>query len=177
MPRVNRIGAAGPALLPQSLSRIKPDEIRQVIENGRPASQMAAFGAVLEPAKIDGLTHYLQRSPAVEPTWSEDDTRRSHRLLADVASLPDKPQHHADPLNLFVVVEAGDHHVDIVDGDRFEVLARFASHFAVHGGPKFSPDGRFVYFASGTAGSACMTCTTSRSSPRCGPGSIPATWR
>lgn len=145
---VNRIGGAGPALLPQSLSRIKPDEIRQVIENGRPASQMAAFGAVLEPAQIDGLTHYLQRPPAVEPTWSEDDTRRSHRLLADVASLPDKPQHSADPLNLFVVVEAGDHHVDIVDGDRFEVLARFASHFAVHGGPKFSPDGRFVYFAS-----------------------------
>jgi DNA-binding beta-propeller fold protein YncE len=47
-----------------------------------------------------------------------------------------------------VVVEAGDHHIDILDGDRFEVLARFASHFAVHGGPKFSPDGRFVYFAS-----------------------------
>ncbi len=65
---VNRIGGAGPALLPQSLSRIKPDEIRQVIENGRPASQMAAFGAVLEPAQIDGLTHYLQRPPAVEPT-------------------------------------------------------------------------------------------------------------
>ncbi len=145
---VNRIGAAGPALLPQSLSRIKPDEIRQVIANGRPASQMAAFGTVLAPAQIDGLTHYLQRPPAVEPTWSEDDTRRSHRLLADVVALPDKPQHHADPLNLFVVVEAGDHHVDIVDGDRFEVLARFASHFALHGGPKFSPDGRFVYFAS-----------------------------
>ncbi|TNF84165.1 cytochrome C oxidase Cbb3 [Pseudomonas sp. ICMP22404] len=144
----NRIGGAGPALLPQSLSRIKPDEIRQVIEKGRPASQMAAFGAVLEPARIDGLTLYLQRSLAVEPTWSEDDIRQSHRVLADVASLPDKPQHNADPLNLFVVVEAGDHHVDIVDGDRFEVLARFASHFAVHGGPKFSPDGRFVYLAS-----------------------------
>src|SRR3546814_2724608 len=32
---VNRIGGAGPALLPQSLGRIKPGEIRQVIENGR----------------------------------------------------------------------------------------------------------------------------------------------
>jgi WD40 repeat protein len=31
---------------------------------------------------------------------------------------------------------------------RFKVLDRFPSHFAVHGGPKFSPDGRFVYFAS-----------------------------
>jgi DNA-binding beta-propeller fold protein YncE len=54
----------------------------------------------------------------------------------------------ADPLNLFVVVEAGDHHVTILDGDRLEPIARFASRFALHGGPKFSPEGRFVYFAS-----------------------------
>jgi DNA-binding beta-propeller fold protein YncE len=62
--------------------------------------------------------------------------------------LPSTPQHHADPLNLFVVVESGDHHMDIVDGDTFAVLDRFPTHFAVHGGPKFSADGRFVYFAS-----------------------------
>jgi sugar lactone lactonase YvrE len=55
---------------------------------------------------------------------------------------------HANPLNLFVVVEAGDHHVTVLDGDRFQALTRFASHYAVHGGPKFSPDGRFVYFSS-----------------------------
>jgi DNA-binding beta-propeller fold protein YncE len=47
-----------------------------------------------------------------------------------------------------VVVESGDHHVTILDGDRFEPVTRFASRFALHGGPKFSPDGRFVYFAS-----------------------------
>ncbi|SFG70683.1 nitrite reductase [Pseudomonas sp. NFACC45] len=145
---VNRIGGAGPALLPQSLGRIKPGEIRQVIENGRPASQMAAFGALLEPAQIDALALYLQRPPSVAPNWNEADIRQSHRVLVDVATLPNQPQHRADPLNLFVVVEAGDHHVAVVDGDRFEVLARFASHFAVHGGPKFSPDGRFVYLAS-----------------------------
>src|SRR5690606_27548182 len=72
----------------------------------------------------------------------------SHRQLADLTQLPDSPQHSADPLNLFVVVEAGNHHVRILDGDTFEELARFQSHFALHGGPKFSPDGRFVYFAS-----------------------------
>jgi hypothetical protein len=38
--------------------------------------------------------------------------------------------------------------VSLVDGDRFEVIHRFASRFALHGGPKFSPDGRFVYFGS-----------------------------
>ena len=30
----------------------------------------------------------------------------------------------------------------------FEPLTRFPSRFALHGGPKFSPDGRFVHFAS-----------------------------
>lgn len=145
---INRIGAAGPSLLPQGLSRIKPDEIRRVIAQGRPASQMTGFGAVLDAVQIDALAHYLQRPPAVAPNWSEQDIRRSHHLFTDIATLPDRPRHTADPLNLFVVVEAGNHHVNIVDGDRFEVLARFASHFAVHGGPKFSPDGRFVYLAS-----------------------------
>jgi len=45
-------------------------------------------------------------------------------------------------------VEAGDHHVTVLDGDRFEPLAQFPSRYALHGGPKFSPDGRYVYFAS-----------------------------
>jgi len=60
----------------------------------------------------------------------------------------DRPRFEADPLNLFVVVETGDHHATILDGDRFERLARFPTRFALHGGPKFTPDGRYVYFAS-----------------------------
>ncbi|HAA41023.1 MAG TPA: cytochrome C oxidase Cbb3, partial [Pseudomonas sp.] len=52
---LNRIGATGPALLPESLGRIKPDEVRKVIEQGRPASQMAAFSAQLSAAQMDGL--------------------------------------------------------------------------------------------------------------------------
>jgi hypothetical protein len=51
-------------------------------------------------------------------------------------------------MNLFVVVEGGDHHVSLLDGDRFEVIHRFASRYALHGGPKFTPDGRFVFFGS-----------------------------
>jgi hypothetical protein len=54
----------------------------------------------------------------------------------------------ADPLNLFLVVETGDHHVSVLDGDRFEVIDRFPTPFAVHGGPKFTPDGHFVFIMS-----------------------------
>ncbi|WP_460141574.1 cytochrome D1 domain-containing protein [Pseudomonas sp. S2_E01] len=143
-----RFGGTGPALLPESLSRIKPDEIRKVISNGRPASQMAAFNTVFNPAQIDALADFLQQPPATPPVWTDDDIRNSHIIVTDIKQLPSTPQHGADPLNLFVVVEAGDHHINILDGDRLNVLARFTSHFAVHGGPKFSPDGRFVYVAS-----------------------------
>lgn len=144
----NRFGATGPALLPESLSRIKPDEIRKVISEGRPASQMAGFNTVFNPAQIEALADYLQQPPATPPVWTDADIRNSHIMVTDINKLPATPQHGADPLNLFVVVEAGDHHINILDGDRFNVLARFTSHFAVHGGPKFSPDGRFVYVAS-----------------------------
>lgn len=144
----DRLGGSGPALLPESLERIKPAEVRAVIRAGRPASQMAGYGQVLDAGQIDALADYLQQPSASAPRWSDDDIRASRRQLADLASLPSTPQHGSDPLNLFVVVEAGDHHVTILDGDRFEPLTRFASRFALHGGPKFSPDGRFVYFAS-----------------------------
>ncbi|MDO8877783.1 MAG: cytochrome D1 domain-containing protein [Pseudolabrys sp.] len=46
------------------------------------------------------------------------------------------------------MVESGDHHATILDGDRFEQLARFPTRFALHGGPKFTPDGRYVFFMS-----------------------------
>ncbi|MEG6659885.1 cytochrome D1 domain-containing protein, partial [Pseudomonas aeruginosa] len=83
-----------------------------------------------------------------EPQWSAEDIRASQVQPHPLATLPSRPRFEADPLNLFVVVESGDHHVTILDGDRFEPIARFPSRYALHGGPKFSPDGRLVYFAS-----------------------------
>jgi mono/diheme cytochrome c family protein/WD40 repeat protein len=143
-----RIGGTGPALLPESLGRIKKPEASKAISEGRAASQMAPYKAILSPIEIENLVEYLYTPIENPPTWVDADTRASHRILADQSALPVTPQHNADPLNLFVVVEAGTHHVTILDGDNFEPLTRFQSHFALHGGPKFSPDGRFVYFAS-----------------------------
>jgi len=72
----------------------------------------------------------------------------THKVFIAPADLPDRPVHKADLMNMFVVVELGDHHATILDGDSFEPLTRIKTHFALHGGPKYSPDGRFVYFAS-----------------------------
>src|SRR5690554_1841038 len=48
-----RIGGAGPALLPESLGRIKKPEANKAISEGRPASQMAAYKDILSPAQIE----------------------------------------------------------------------------------------------------------------------------
>ncbi len=82
------------------------------------------------------------------PEWGAAEIAASRIETVPPGSLPDRPQFEADPMNLFVVVEAGDHHVTILDGDRFEPLARVPTRYALHGGPKFTPDGRYVFFGS-----------------------------
>jgi len=146
----DRLGGIGPALLPENLGRLKRDEATGVIRNGRPATQMAGFGAKLSDADIAGLVEYVFTPPATEPVWGETEIRGSYiRHVKPDEALADRPVFKLkDPMNLFVVVELGDHHVTLLDGDRFEPIARFPSRFALHGGPKYSPDGRYVYFAS-----------------------------
>jgi DNA-binding beta-propeller fold protein YncE len=38
--------------------------------------------------------------------------------------------------------------VTVLDGDKLEAIARVPTRYALHGGPKFTPDGRYVFFAS-----------------------------
>ncbi len=144
----DRYGLMGPALLPESLERLRKPAAADTIAKGRPATQMQAFSPALSKAEIDALVAYVYSPPATKPVWGESEIRASRIVHRTRASLPDKPSYAADPLNLFVVVEAGDHHASILDGDRMERIARFPTRYALHGGPKFSPDGRFVYFAS-----------------------------
>ncbi len=144
----DRLGGKGPALLPENLARLRKSRAVGVIRNGRAATQMPAFGAKLTDKQINALAAYVYTALPAVPRWDMAAIRASHVVYADPDKLPDKPVFAADPLNVFVVVETGDHHVTILDGDRFTPITRFPSRFALHGGPKFSPDGRFVYFAS-----------------------------
>jgi len=143
----DRLGRIGPALLPENLGRLRKSDAAEVIAKGRAATQMPAFGDKLNAEEIDGLVGLIFTPLAEMPHWDMADIAASREINA-AAELPDKPVFDADPLNLFVVVESGNHHVTILDGDSFEPITRFPSRFALHGGPKFSPDGRFVYFAS-----------------------------
>jgi cytochrome c553 len=145
-----RLGAIGPALLPENLGRLKRDEAARVIRDGRVATQMPAFHGKLADDAIQQLAAFIYTPPAQLPVWGDVEIRASHlRHLKLGEKLSSRPVFKVkDPLNLFVVVELGDHHVTLLDGDRFEPVTRFATRFALHGGPKYSPDGRYVYFAS-----------------------------
>ncbi len=149
---VQRLGLTGPALLPGNLKRLRKPDAIQAITAGLAATQMPAFGARLTASEINSLAEFIYTPPEQTPRWEAADIEASHRILnpellgPEAAQLP--PVYDADRLNLFLVVEAGDHHVSVLDGDSFERLRRFKSRHALHGGPKYSSTGRYVYFAS-----------------------------
>ena len=142
----DRFGASGPALLPESLTRLKRVDAARTIESGRPATQMPGFKETLSTAEIGALVDYIYAPPDKAPVWGEKQIRASRSV--NTQKLGDTPVFQADMLNLFVVVETGDHYATILDGDTFEPIKRFPTRYALHGGPKFSPDGRYVYFSS-----------------------------
>ncbi len=142
-----RLGGVGPALIPEALGRLRGPAIANVIAQGREATQMPAFAQTLQKDEIDALAAYVATPLAAPPFWGPSEILASRAIMREAPALT-RPAFDADPLNLFVVVEVGDHHATILDGDRLEPLSRFPTRFALHGGPKFSPDGRFVYFMS-----------------------------
>lgn len=143
-----RTGGMGPALLPESLERIRAPEIERVIAQGRTATQMNGFSGQLSEQEIKAMSAWIRTPVIPAPVWKNADITASRIFHEDEANAPDKPVWDADPMNLFLVVEGGDHHVSILNGDTFEVIKRFPSRFALHGGPKFTPDGRYVFFGS-----------------------------
>ncbi len=145
----DRLGISGPALLPESLARLRKPEAVKTVTEGRAATQMLGFADKLSKEEIAALVDWFYTPVVPAPTWSEQQMRESR--IVHFTGLPDRYAAEfkgADMMNLFLVVETGDHHISVLDGDKLEVIARIPTRYALHGGPKFSPDGRFVYLAS-----------------------------
>lgn len=144
-----RLGGMGPALLPENLKRLRKKAAIDVIKNGRAATQMPAFKDKLDDKQVQALVDYVYTPLPEIPTWGMEEIRASQIIHNKEEDLPNKPVYEVDDLlNMFLVVELGDHHVTLLDGDKLEPIHRFRSRSFLHGGPKYSPDGRFVYFAS-----------------------------
>lgn len=144
----NRLGLMGPALLPENLKRLRKKKALKVIAEGRVATQMPAFKEKLNNEQIAAIADYVYTPLAKIPTWGMEDIRKSRIIHKPNDQLPKKPIHDAELMNMFVVVELADHHTTILDGNKMEPLKRLKTRFALHGGPKYSPDGRFVYYTS-----------------------------
>ncbi|WP_333683981.1 cytochrome D1 domain-containing protein [Pontibaca methylaminivorans] len=142
-----RLGGSGPALIPETLGRMRGPDLEAVIAEGRGATQMEGFADRLTAEEIVALAGWLEQPLATVPDWTEAEIAETREMNPDY--VPAKaPVFGGDPMNITLVVETGDHHVSVLDGDSFDVLDRFETPFAVHGGPKFSPDGRFVFIMS-----------------------------
>ena len=151
----NRLGISGPALLPDNLKRLRKKKAFEVITKGRVATQMLPFSEKLTKKQTSELVDYIFTPLEHPPVWGKKEILASH-ISYPIATDKNKgnnkdnnkPVFDADPLNIFLVVESGDHHVTVLDGDKFEPIHRFPSRFALHGGPKYNSTGRYVYFTS-----------------------------
>ena len=143
----SRLGGTGPALIPQTLKRMRGPKLEEVITQGRVATQMPSFADEIPAEEITALAAWLNTPLEEVPPWGPEEIAESRVLDPDYVA-PDAPVWDADPMNITLVVETGDHHVSVLNGDTFNVLDRFPTPFAVHGGPKFDPEGRYVFIMS-----------------------------
>ena len=144
----DRLGLIGPALLPENLKRLRKKSAVGVIQQGRVASQMPAFADKLNQQQVDALVEYIYTPLEKMPVWGMQQIKASQLLPHKGETLSDKPLFDAEVSNLFMVVELGDHHATLLNGDTFEPIYRLPTRFALHGGPKWAEGGRYIYFAS-----------------------------
>ncbi len=144
----SRYGISGPALIPEGLSRLKKPEAIATILDGRRATQMPGFSQSLSQEQIKDLVEYIYSPATDEAHWSEASIKASTRVLVPSSELNESPQFKADPWNLFFVVTHGDHMLSVLDGDRLEILGSFQMRPGLHGGIKYSSNGRYAYVAS-----------------------------
>ncbi|MET0076815.1 MAG: c-type cytochrome, partial [Candidatus Thiodiazotropha lotti] len=121
----DRLGGTGPALLPENLRRLRPKKALKTIAEGRAATQMPPFNTRLSTDQIQALVDYVYTPLKHIPEWGMQQIAASRIEHHAHGSLPDKPLYEADIDNLFVVVELGDHHATLLNGDTFTPIHRF----------------------------------------------------
>ncbi len=72
-----RLGGMGPALLPESLARLRKPEALKVIRDGRAATQMLPFASALKADEIAALAEWIYTPVTPPPRWSDADIAAS----------------------------------------------------------------------------------------------------
>ena len=86
----DRLGGTGPALIPETLSRMRGPALTKVIADGRAATQMPAFADRLSQDEIAALAEFLKTQLDSVPQWTLPSVARSSgrnqpwlRIIAD----------------------------------------------------------------------------------------------
>ena len=82
----DRLGGAGPALIPETLKRMRGPNLENVIATGRVATQMPGFGGALDAGAITDLAAYLKTPLKEVPDWTPDQIAETRWL--DPATRP-----------------------------------------------------------------------------------------
>lgn len=138
-----RTGLTGPALIPETLTKLKIEDLSLVIKNGRTATQMPGFDDKISDVDRSALAHFLKTPIHLDIQWNSSNIIGSLKVFDN--NLSSKPIFFSDPWNLFFVVAHGEHDLNILDGDRFEVLKNFKMRPGLHGGVKYTKNGRLAF--------------------------------
>ena len=136
----NRVGISAPPLLPEFLRKKSDEDLIKVTRDGLPATKMLAYPDLTE-AQLKDLVTFMRSDPG-EIKWTEDDIRNS--LLPEPPPAT-PPGNTSDLKNLTAVVERGTAQVWVMENER--VLDKFPFG-NVHGGIKFTSDGKRLYVPS-----------------------------
>ena len=138
---------AGPALLPESLGASDRPRAAAVIARAAPRRRCRASARTLDRDEIAALAAYIATPLRFDTSWGEAEIAASRVIHAVRRAL-----------RAAALRRRSDEPVRRRRGRRpsrddprwrsLRAVARFPTRFALHGGPKFTPDGRYVFFMS-----------------------------
>ncbi|MFN6960852.1 MAG: c-type cytochrome, partial [Rhodocyclaceae bacterium] len=85
----DRLGITGPALLPESLVRLRKPEALKTVSEGRAATQMQGFAGKLTQEEMIALVDWIYSPVAPAPRWTEAQLRASR--IVHHNALPARP--------------------------------------------------------------------------------------
>lgn len=129
-----RKGATGPALLPDSRTKLLGTEgLKAFINNGTPGG-MPDWGnqGILSQDEVTLMARFLQVDPPAIPPFALEDMKANWKVYTEVADRPKKPEHSRNWQNFFGVILRDAGKVAIIDGDTKEQVAIVETGYAVH---------------------------------------------
>ena len=89
---------------------------------------MPSFADRLSDKEIKSLVDLIYTPLKQTPEWNLSHINHTREIFFQPSELSDTPVFTADMMNLFIVVELGDHHATLLDGDKFEPIQIHKHH-------------------------------------------------